>query len=73
MITVFLQCAQKWAVSVSSDLGNLYREEGRDRETPSLARLIPGTAAPGPPEGEFGVFKRLIFSSPVLLSIRWGL
>ena len=30
-------------------------------ETSSLAWLIPETEAPGPPEGEFGMFKRLVF------------
>lgn len=32
-------------------------------EIPNLAWLIRETAAPGPPEGEFGTFKRLIFPS----------
>ena len=37
---------------------------GEAGEIPSSAQLLPGTAAPGPPEGEFRVFKRLLLFLP---------
>ena len=69
LITAFLECAQKGAVSLSSALDN-FREAGEEgKEMLSLAQLVPRTeAVSGPPGGGFRVFKRHIFSLFFFLS-----